>query len=338
MNLACLNINKILNESKNMRVLFEKNYNICSLLKKFFFIILFIQLISATAFSQNEPQFTHYMFNEVAFNPAAIGNSNSIDAVLIARKQWYGFEGAPSTQVFNATTFVQKAFGGVGISIINDKIGIEKTLNTKLFYSFPIQITNSMQLALGLGFGFINKSYDGSKLRFEDSNQSDPAAFNGDKSKLKLDFNFGAELNSKRYSIGIASTHLDKSVKKSTLVENPRHYYMYGKYIFKNVVKKLDLVPSVFIKSSWYANQFEVSCLAYYKNMVYGGLSLRWNDAMAALVGYDVTKNLKIGYSYDFGIGGIRQYNSGTHEIMISAKIDGFNRVRVQPKTPRLFN
>jgi type IX secretion system PorP/SprF family membrane protein len=295
-------------------------------------LIIIYFVIPSKGYSQNDISISHYVYNELSFNPSAMGTN--LNATLIARKQWVGFEGSPFTQFINGSAYVPELYGGIGLSLINDQVGFERTLNFKAMYSYPVELQTGMSLALGLGVGFVNKTIDGTKLVVED--KSDPYAFTHKTSSMKPDFNFGAELNTSDYAIGLASTHLDRGVKGSTLKKNPRHYYLYGKYKFI-INDEVFLVPYVLVKSSFYRTQFDINALVYYRKMLWGGLSYRTSSSVVFLLGYQINKEWRVGYSYDYTVGKIRTYAGGSHELMVAATFGGFNKDRVTPKTPRLF-
>lgn len=292
--------------------------------------------------AQNEPHFTQQRSNEIMFNPGAIGNANKINATLLGRKQWYGFDGSPTTELFTIDTYLRKIYGGVGLSVYNDKIGYENTVNVRAMYAYPVQLNSQMLLTLGVGIGFISKSIQGSNLRYED--MSDDHGIYTDVNKFRPDFTFGGELNSSQgYTIGLSATHLDKSVKGSTTLDNPRHYYFYGKYVVE-VDDNINIVPYLLTKSDLRSYQFELNTIGTFdRETWWAGLGYRYQDAISILLGVNIEKtglidqDLRIGYSYDFGVGGIRTYSSGSHEIMLVATFDGFNKERVKPRTPRLF-
>lgn len=295
------------------------------------FIILYL-MIPMSGYSQNDISISHYVLNELSFNPSAM--SNNLSASITARKQWVGFEGSPFTQFINGSAFVPQLYGGVGLSLIHDQVGYEKTINFKAMYSYPVELQTGMSLSLGLGVGFVNKSIDGTKLVVED--ESDPYAFSNRTSSFKPDFNFGAELNTTDFAVGLASTHLDRGVKGSSLSKNPRHYYLYGKYKFE-INDEFILVPYLLVKSTWYRTQLDVNALVYYRKMLWGGWSYRTGSSVVFLVGYQINKEWKVGYSYDYTVGKMRTYAGGSHELMVAATFNGFNKDRVTPKTPRLF-
>ncbi len=275
-------------------------------------------------------------FNEIIFNPAAIEVSNTINASLVARQQWVGWENAPSSQAFNASTYVQELFGGVGVNFIYDRLGYESFLTARAFYAFPVQVGVLSSVTFGLGAGIVSRTLDGTSLVYD--NMNDPNALYGRENFVRPDFNFGAEYVDPNLTIGFAATHLYRSVKGSQIDYAPRHYYLYGKYLFEDVFPAVDLQPYLLFKSSWFMTQFDINILAYYDNMLWGGFSYRLGDAVSAMAGYFITPDIKVGYAYDYAVGVSRGYNGGSHEIMISTTLEGFNKTRVTPKTPRIFN
>ncbi|MFW5708201.1 MAG: type IX secretion system membrane protein PorP/SprF [Bacteroidota bacterium] len=296
-------------------------------------ITLFVQFSGK---SQNDVHFSQYMFNELIFNPAAIKISNTINTSLVARQQWVGWENAPSTQALNASTYVQELFGGVGINVIYDRLGYESFLTARALYAFPVQVGVLSSLTFGLGAGIVNRTIDGTGLQYD--NMVDPNAFYGKESFLKPDFNFGVEYLDPNLTVGFAVTHLYRSAEASTIDYTPRHFYLYGKYLFEDIFPAVDIQPYLLFKSSWFVTQFDINILAYYDDMLWGGFSYRLGDAVSAMVGYSITPDIKVGYAYDYAVGVSRGYNGGSHEIMISSAFEGFNKTRVTPKTPRIFN
>ncbi|MFN7014483.1 MAG: PorP/SprF family type IX secretion system membrane protein, partial [Bacteroidia bacterium] len=136
-------------------------------MKRYLIVVLTLIIFSANA--QNDIQFSHFMFNELIYNPAVAGNSNKIHANLVARQQWMGVENAPSTQFLNAHTWLEKIGGGVGLVILNDKLGFENSLTARLNYAYHLKLSEKATISAGLSAGFINKRLDGTKLIFEEA-------------------------------------------------------------------------------------------------------------------------------------------------------------------------
>ncbi len=309
--------------------------------KLILYVIVFLMSSYSQVLAQTDAHFSQYMFNENTFNPAAIDISNTLNATMLARQQWVGFENAPSTQIVNASTYLQDIYGGVGLNIINDKLGYENFLIARAFYAYPIQTGAISTLTFGLGAGIINRTLDGTNLDYPTDyiGVTDPLAFYGRENFIKPDFNFGTEYKDPNLTLGFAVTHLHyRSAEFASIEKQPMHYYLYGKYRFKNIIEDIDIEPFLLFKSSWFITQFDLNVLAYYDDMIWSGFSYRLGDAISAMVGYQISDYIGIGYAYDYAIGTSRGYSGGSHEIMISTTFEGFNESAITPQTPRIFN
>jgi len=302
-------------------------------MKKLSFIVLLLIVTQNYLTAQNDILFSHYMFNELTFNPAVAGSSPTLDVSLLARQQWIGFDEAPSSQVLNANAFL-KDIGGVGMTIINDKLGFENSLNLKLYYAKHLQISRGILLSFGAGVGFLNTAIDGTKLIYEDADDLD-AIYNKE-SRFIPDFNFGTELNTSNLTVGLSSTHIDQSLSVATLYKVPRHYYAYAKYRIQ-ASDKINIVPTFLVKSSQFITQYDLSAIFFYDNKFWIGATYRFDEAYVGIIGFHITKDLKFSYSYDYSAGPMKSYNDGSHEVMVSYSI-GINQKPMMSKSPRYFN
>jgi len=303
-------------------------------MKKLFITLLLVLSIQLMSKAQNDIQFSNYMFSEITYNPAMAGNTSTLDAALIGRKQWTGFDGAPETELFSMHSYVDKASGGIGLSIINDKLGYENSLNAKIMYAYQLRISDKSKLSFGLGFGFLNKSLKGSSLIYDD--MTDPNAIYNNESKTKLDFDFGVAFNSQKFSIGASCSHITQPLSTATVLVDPRHYYVFAKYKIK-ASDKINIIPSVEFKSAQFISQFDVSALMFYANTFWVGATYRPKDAIVGLIGVNVMRNIRVGYSYDYNSGAVKSYSSGSHEIVLMASFDIAKKV-IPTKTPRFFD
>jgi len=299
-------------------------------------LLLVLSFWCLKASAQNDPSFSQYMFNEKIFNPASMQLTNTLDFSLAVRQQWVGFENAPLTQAFNISTYLQDIYGGVGLNIVNDKLGFENFLRVRVNYAFPVQVGVFSHLVFGVGAGIVNRTIDGTGLIYDDPN--DPSGIFTRENFFRPDFSFGLQFMDPNLELGFAVTNLHRSLRRTGIDYAPRHYYLYGLYRFNDVFFNLDLEPYVIIRSNVRSTQIDLNLLAYYEERLWGGLSFRIGDAVSAIIGYAITPQIRIGYSYDYSIGVNRRFSGGSHEIMILTSIGGFNRNRVLPNTPRIFN
>ncbi|MCK9613694.1 MAG: type IX secretion system membrane protein PorP/SprF [Bacteroidales bacterium] len=297
-------------------------------------IVLLSFLITTVAvFAQTDIQLSQQINNRVLFNPAATGQSGCYNFTILAREQWTGIKEAPSTQLFNFNKYFKGPKLGIGFTFIYDRVGVEKTLNAKASISYHVWLTNEMTLSFGLGMGIINRSVNGAGLTYEDPN--DPNAVIIKDSKLKPDFDFGIEYNWKRLNIGVASTHLITSFKKSTIYKVPRHYYTYAKYAIK-VSPSVEIIPALSWNCLGNIHIFEINAMTNIKDRVFAGLSYRIDDAFIIMAGVKIIDQVRLSYAYDIKAGSIKYGSTkGSHEIMLLCR---FGCDKQGPLHPRFFN
>jgi type IX secretion system PorP/SprF family membrane protein len=124
-------------------------------------IFVLAVFLGISARAQQDIQLSQQLFSKLNNNPAATGFSNYLNTYIFARQQWIGFEGAPSTQVFNANSYFERIRSGVGISITNDIVGRNKLFNAKLAYAYHVQAGRDQYVSFGLGAGFTNRKFGG---------------------------------------------------------------------------------------------------------------------------------------------------------------------------------
>ncbi|MDR2286905.1 MAG: type IX secretion system membrane protein PorP/SprF [Prevotellaceae bacterium] len=306
--------------------------------KVFIIIVMFLPLLLS---GQNDIQLSQQFLSRVNYNPAATGGSNYMHIFLIGRQQFINFNGAPSTQVLNAHNYFAQINSGGGLTIINDRIGPESSINAKLAYSYYIHFEDSY-LSFGLGGGILYKHLDMSKLHPESPN--DPLLgpeYIGRTNKVNPDFDFGIEFNTEKFQIGLSATHLNVSPIKINNYESGRHMYFYSKYTFSPDFD-WKLAPAFVVHmSSWPILQLDLNTMATYRDRFWFGASLRSTDrfkmeSLVGIIGLYVTDFLGLGYSYDLNLGPIGKYTSGSHEISLRFRI-GRGESYGGVKTPRFF-
>jgi type IX secretion system PorP/SprF family membrane protein len=288
------------------------------------FLLLFF--VSTLAFSQQEAQFSHNMFNNMAINPGYAGSNDALCATLLARQQWVGFKdpqdnkGWPKTYLLSIDAPVNPIYGGLGLTIMQDQLGFEKNIGVKISYAYRISAGNG-KLGIGAQIGFLNKKIDFSKFIAIDP--SDPLLMStGKEGDMAMDFALGLfyKIPNKLY-FGISSTQLrqaDLNLKSGLATPQlARHYYVSAGYYYPIPGSpSLELDPSILIKSDFTSTQFDINALLKYNNQFWGGVSYRATDAIVVLVGMN-WRSFHIGYSYDITTSAIKNYSGGSHEIMI---------------------
>jgi type IX secretion system PorP/SprF family membrane protein len=301
-------------------------------------VIVLMILATCSAVAQQHPLFSHYMFNGLYINPAYAGSKEFVSTTLIARKQWTGFEGAPSTQIASLHAPLNNRKVGLGFYISNDKIGITSEMDVYGSYAYHIETENG-KLSLGLSGGFSYFKSQLSDLSVWD--QDDPVYEVNSLSNVLPNFGTGIYYYTSKFYAGLSVPQIisyDPDASLSISVDRAhqvaRHYFLTSGMIFATR-GELKFRPSFLIKYTDNAPvQFDINLNTLISEIIWIGVSYRSEDAIVALLEYQVNKKLRIGYSYDYTLSEIRNYTSGSHELIIGYDF-GFNVKKM--KTPRYF-
>lgn len=310
-------------------------------LKKITFSLA-LTLGSIATHAQQNPMFTHYMNNTLAINPAYAGSRDALTVTALHRSQWVDFKGAPLTQTVTMHTPLKNQHIGVGLSVLNDKIG--PTNNTSVFgdFAYMMKLNSKSKLALGLSAGANIWQAKLSTLNLDD--QNDPTFQNNISNRVTPNFGFGAYYSRERFYAGISAPNLMqnnyseiKQANGSTLTaKEQRHYFFIAGAVLK-ISDNLDFKPTTLVKVTA-AAPVQADLTASFiimKRLLLGGM-YRTGDAVGALVGFDITDQFHIGYSYDWSFGlNTAKYNKGSHEIML--RYDFIFSSKKQIHTPRYF-
>lgn len=297
-------------------------------------IVFLFFAISQYSIAQNVPMINHYMYHEHVYNPANAANSKTINVGLLARQQWIGFKGAPSTQLLNAYGYIPKIKGGAGLVISNDMLGQERSINVRFSYAYKQRIADNAFLSLGLSLGIVNRFIRGNDLIFE--NSGDQSAFNNNESSTKPNVGTGIELVAKGFTLGASVMYFEQSLKKSTLFNLPRHYFAYAKYNW-NASEKIMIEPSLFFRSSAFISQLDAAVNATFNKRITVGVLYRTTDDIGMLLGLHI-KKVFISYAYDFDLGTLSSNQSGSHELTLIGRFGGVKPKNTFLKSPRYMN
>lgn len=286
--------------------------------------------------AQQDPMYTHYMFNTLMVNPAYAGSRDALTVTMLHRSQWVDFKGAPVVQSITLHSPLSNDHYAVGFSLLNDKIGT--THNTAMVgdFAYRMDLTKRSKLALGLSAGLNIFQARLSTLQLDQSD--DPTFQNNINNRVTPCVGFGAYYSRERFYAGVSTPNLIKNdIGDGTLQgSEERHYYFIAGAVFK-LNESLDFKPTTFVKVTKGApvqGDFTASFIILDKLSL--GAMYRTGDAFGALAGYAVTQQLYLGYSYDFSYGlSSSRYNMGSHEIVL--RYDFMGPAQKQIHTPRYF-
>ncbi len=285
--------------------------------------------------AQQDPQYTQYMYNTMSVNPAYAGSTEYTTITAIGRTQWVGFDGAPDTQNLSYNTKLGYSKVGLGINLMNDKIGPSHEIYLDANVSYTVETGQEGNLSFGLRLGGRQLNIDWSKGVRTDNEE----LFNSNINRFLPTVGAGIYYYEPEWYIGLSVPNFLR--KEHYDAENPigetaierMHFFLIAGYVY-DINEDLKFKPAALLKVvSGAPLSLDVSANFLFNEKFRAGLAWRWGDAISGLLGFQASDRLLIGYSYDLTTSNYNVTNSGTHEIMLQYEILS----DIKYRSPRFF-
>ncbi|MBP4136906.1 PorP/SprF family type IX secretion system membrane protein [Flavobacterium geliluteum] len=302
--------------------------------KLFSFVLIFTAIVSH---AQQDAQFTQYMYNTININPAYAGSRGALSIFGLYCTQWVGLDGAPETTSFSINTPINNSNLGVGISLVNDKIGPTNENNFSIDLSYTVQTSADFKLSFGIkGTGNLF-NLDINKLNPE--NQGD-IQFQDFDSKFSPNIGAGVYWHSSKAYIGLSVPNFIETNRYNdndvAIYRDKINYYLMGGLVFNlDDYGSIKFKPAVLAKMVEGAPfQADISANFMFMDKFVVGAAYRWNASLSAMAGFQINDAMYIGYGYDRETTQLNNYNSGSHEIFLRYELFKNNN---KMTTPRFF-
>jgi type IX secretion system PorP/SprF family membrane protein len=281
----------------------------------FFFLLTINNKVKAQ--QQQAFSYTQYMDNLTPLNPAYSLLDKAGSVTTLARKQWIGIDGAPTTFLLNANLPLESINGAAGVIVMNDQFAIEHETEANMYFAKGIQVGVDDYLAVSLNAGLRNYIANYSSL-----DSADPT-FKNDVRETKPNVGFGVMYYTDKYYLGISVPELTVTSLGTASVQNNtnfrNHYYFSGALI-TSTSDDIKFKPAMLLS---YENGVpliaDISGTFYLKEILGLGVNYRTNNEMAGIITINID-DFHIGYSYQFGTSSanLGSFNIPTHEVTLS--------------------
>lgn len=305
--------------SVKRKIYFMRKYRILGI------ITIFLAFCKVQGWGQQLPQFSQYLLNDYVINPAIGGSKNYFEAKTNYRYQWVSkiIDDAPRTYIFSVNGPIYKTMG-VGGYVYSDITGPTRRTGGQLSYTYHFKISETIKLGLGTSLGVLQFAINGANITMKEV--GDIALSSGMQSVTVADAAAGLHLYSDKWYFSASSPQLLRnniqffSEHKNNLSRLVNHYFIMGGYHY-DLNESFAIAPSFLIK---YVTpvpvQIEPTLRMIYKDQIWVAGSYRTQDAITACIGYTFQKNISFGYSYDITMTNMKNYSSGTHEVMLGIR------------------
>ncbi|MEP7320366.1 MAG: PorP/SprF family type IX secretion system membrane protein [Saprospiraceae bacterium] len=317
---------------------------------KLFYTLIFIFCLHLSSEGQESSQYTLYMLQKYALNPAYAGLESSLSITGGVRTQWQELPGAPASKIIQAHLPLYALKGGGGIKLEQESFGAEKTTRALVSYNYVYQ-SNIGLFSGALGVGFIQKSFDGSLLKTPQGKyegglifHQDDILFNTTLNGLVPQLVAGLYFAQDQLEVGISfenfhSPVIDFNHGNTTYQIRPRTN-LYVEYNLE-YSENLTLAPSILIKSDFQKVQTDISALATINQKLYAGIGFRGYssntiDALSFMAGLRINENLKILYGFDVTLSSLNVAQQGSHELMLNYNLN--KKIGAIEKEPIIYN
>jgi len=281
--------------------------------------------------AQHGLQYSLYMQERYAFNPAFAGMERSLHAGLLYRSQWAGLEGNPESRMFNVHLPFYLWQGGLGFQILDESAGAEHHTGFLASYNYIYESPVGL-FSAGLRAGIFQKSLDGTKLRAPDGtyegsiiDHHDVNLPNGMVSGISPAIDAGVYFAGDYFEGGLSMTgYYPGGIRLGDVVDyNPKPvFHFFGEYYVQSF-DAVTLFPVVYIKSDLAETQMEVAVRAEWQKTVTAGIGFRGFgsrniDALILTGGVRLSSKFFLHYAYDVGLSDLNSVHQGTHELLIT--------------------
>jgi type IX secretion system PorP/SprF family membrane protein len=300
-------------------------------------LLLLLLAFAFIAEAQQDPHYSQYIFNGLSLNPAYAGSRGTVSGMFFYRNQWTGFNGAPVTQAFSLHTPIQRGHAGVGLNLVNDKIGYMGQQWVTASYAYILSLGGSNRLAFGLRGGFMNFKIHWDEVRVSDL--QDPILASNARSMMLPNVGTGLYFSNNRMYVGLSMPHILNSPLRRdqgslAVAHLYRHAYLTAGYVF-GINNSVQWKPSILLKYAPGAPlELDVNLMALFAQKFWVGVSWRSRDAVAFMLDFQIAKQFRMGYAFDYSTTELRKYHNGTHEILLGFELYSKH---AKMKSPRYF-
>jgi type IX secretion system PorP/SprF family membrane protein len=291
-------------------------------------LVLLLLVIVEEVTAQQDAQYTQYMFNTITVNPAYAGSRGQFSAAALYRAQWVGLDGAPETFTLNLHSPIRNSNLGYGVSVVKDNIGdgviSETYLDAVISYTIDVSLEGKLSFGLKAGGNILNLDFNG--LRNFDA---EPVNVDNIENKFSPNVGLGVYYHTNKFYAGLSAPNLlqtqyfDNSQTAANSVQflskERINFYLITGYVF-DLGGDFKFKPAILTKAVGGAPlQIDLSTSFLYNDRFSFGAAYRWDAAVSALAGFQITDQLMLGLAYDretTELGGT-QFNDGSFEVFL---------------------
>lgn len=287
-------------------------------MKQIFLTTLMLLAATAGAIAQNDIIIGQYIHNQFAVNPAFAGSREGLTLFGSYRKQWTGIENTPTSILLDGHAPLKNDKITLGLSLYYQTIHQSTNAGAQLSVGYRTKVTDKSWLSFALQPGVSLRSTNWQKVS---TTTAGDGAFAEKESSAAPLLGFGVAWYGKKFFIGVSCISFfvsdDFDQRDAEFSPADATYTATAGYLF-SLGSDFKLQPSALAS---YNQQYDITAdgtlSLIYKRFLWIDVAYRTNGEAIGGLAVQALKQLRIAYNYEFTIGDLNGYNSGSHEISL---------------------
>ncbi|MDQ3190681.1 MAG: PorP/SprF family type IX secretion system membrane protein [Bacteroidota bacterium] len=288
-------------------------------------LFIFAIVLAGNVFSQTMPHFSTYTLHPFQVNTAYMGSYLETKGSLVYKKQWAGFDGAPTINAFDIGIPIGKKKSVLGLDFVDDRIGVNVNQQASLNYGYKLELGKNRFLSFGLGLAL--RMMRSNLAEVQTQQMGDPQFVANTPTFTSPNFKFGLYYYSKEFYAGFAIPNLvqNKIVGNSNYTyenvsifqPNQSHYYLHSG-IRKKINDDFVIHPSFLVKYITGAPvQVDMNIDLTFNQLMGLGVSYRTLNTAVVLVHYRLNDYIQLAYGFNHNFSKLSIAGSNSHEIAL---------------------
>jgi type IX secretion system PorP/SprF family membrane protein len=218
---------------------------------------------------------------------------------------------------------------GLGGNVFHSQVGILKSIGGNVNYSIHYPFGNKARFAAGLSLLIENRKLDVGEVTVRDPDEFYNHLLNSSTSQTDLNVRAGVLVYGENYYVGISYLPLLYTVLQASDLAMTQPFYRGS----VQAGVSLPINPDVTVKPGILAllqinNEIvlDYNVKAFFRENIWLGITYRDIKSGVALVGWNFNERLSASYSYELSLGEFKQFNDGSHELVLSVRLKNFKK------------
>ena len=291
------------------------------------------------------------------FNPAFSGIEDFNDLKFSYRYQWSGF-GSYSPKFINLsynTRLIEpldlaynslrlsdpdatnpenlprskRMIHGLGGNIFHSEIGVLKSVGGSVNYSIHYPVSKKVRFAAGAAVVLENRKLDVAEVTVRDPDEFYNHLLNSSTSQTDLNIRAGILLYTADYYFGLTYLPVVYTVLEASEVAMTEAFYRGSAQagvvlpINSEVTVKPSILALLQVNNEW---TIDYNVKAFFRENIWLGITYRDVKSGVAIIGWNFDERLGASYSYEMSLGQFRQFNDGSHELVVALRLKNFKK------------